>query len=215
MPEANIQKSVSAIIPAAGSGSRFGGKKQFARINGEVVLKLALDALRKAYPFDEYIVGIAEEDRAFAETLGLGSDIVYSPGGADRLTTVINAVERARSDFVAVHDAVRPFVKPETVQNTIRTAFMEGAAICGLFPVDTVKLVKDGRVISTVDRNTLFLAHTPQVFERGKLLNALKLAAQSGKIITDEASAYELAGYPVSITLSDKKNIKITYTEDI
>jgi 2-C-methyl-D-erythritol 4-phosphate cytidylyltransferase len=215
MSEASTQKSVSAIIAAAGSGSRFGGKKQFARINGEVVLKLALNALRNAYPFDEYIVGIAAEDSAFVETLGLGSDVIYSPGGADRLTTVINAVEHAKSDFVAVHDAVRPFVKPETVQNTIRMAFIEGAAICGLFPVDTIKLVKDGRALSTIDRNTVFLAHTPQVFEREKLLNALKLAAQSGKAVTDEAGAYELAGYPVHITLSDKNNIKITFTEDI
>ncbi|MDR2401797.1 MAG: 2-C-methyl-D-erythritol 4-phosphate cytidylyltransferase [Deferribacteraceae bacterium] len=209
------QRTVSAIIPAAGSGKRYGGKKQFVLIDGIPVLKITLNALRNAYPFNEYIIGIADEDRAFIEALDLGSDVIFSPGGPNRAATVINALKRSKCDFVAVHDAVRPFVSAETVKKCVYKAFSDGAAICGLFAVDTVKLVKDAGVVSTVERDAVFLAHTPQVFEREKLLKALNFAVESGQTITDEASAYEFAGYSVSITLSDKKNIKITYSEDI
>jgi 2-C-methyl-D-erythritol 4-phosphate cytidylyltransferase len=209
------RKTVAAIIPAAGSGERFGGKKQFAIINGEYVLKLALNALRKGYPFDEYIIGVSEEDEKFVNTLTLGADVRFSRGGSDRTATVINAAEAAASEFVAVHDAARPFVTPETVKNTVLRAMADGAAICGLFAVDTVKLVEDSKIISTVDRNRVFLAHTPQVFEREKLLRALNSAAADGRKLTDEASACELAGIPVSVTLSDIRNIKITYKEDL
>jgi 2-C-methyl-D-erythritol 4-phosphate cytidylyltransferase len=209
------RKTVAAVIPAAGSGERFGGKKQFALINGEYVLKLALNALRKGYQFDEYIIGVAEEDEQFVKTLELGADVRFSRGGSDRTATVINAAETAVSEFVAVHDAVRPFVTPETVRNTVLRAMADGAAICGLFAVDTVKLVDDAKIISTIDRNRVFLAHTPQVFERETLLRALKSAAADGRILTDEASACELAGIPVSIILSDAGNIKITYKEDL
>ncbi|MDR2105150.1 MAG: 2-C-methyl-D-erythritol 4-phosphate cytidylyltransferase [Deferribacteraceae bacterium] len=209
------RKSIAAIIPAAGNGVRFGGKKQFALINGVVVLKAALTALQSAYPFDEFIIGAAEEDMAFIDTLDLGSNIIFSPGGADRSTTVINALNRSKCDFAAIHDAVRPFVSKEIVRNTIDKALSDGAAICGVFAVDTVKLVADSKVAATLDRERVFLSHTPQVFEREKLLCALESALKSGERLTDEASAYELAGFPVSITLSDKRNIKITYPEDI
>jgi 2-C-methyl-D-erythritol 4-phosphate cytidylyltransferase len=209
------RKTVAAIIPAAGSGERFGGKKQFALISGEYVLKLSLNALRKGYPFDEYVIGVAEEDEQFVKSLELGADVRFSRGGSDRTATVINAAETAVSEFVAVHDAVRPFVTPETVKDTVLRAMADGAAICGLFAVDTVKLVEDAKIISTIDRNRVFLAHTPQVFKRKKLLRALKSASADGRLLTDEASAYELAGIPVSVTLSDAGNIKITYKEDL
>ena len=212
--------TVSAIIPAAGIGKRFDSeiKKQFFLIDGNPVLYYTMKALNGAYPFDEFVVGASGEDFKYisriADKLGIAR-LSLTEGGDTRAQTVLNALRKSVCEFAAIHDAARPFVTPGTVQATVEAGIETGGAICGVPARDTVKRVKDGAVLCTEDRNTIFLAHTPQVFRRDILLAALEKAETQNLAFTDESGAYEAEGYRVAVCLSGADNIKITGPEDI
>jgi 2-C-methyl-D-erythritol 4-phosphate cytidylyltransferase len=211
---------VTAIIPAAGVGKRFSPdtKKQFVELHGHSILRYTLQALNHAYPFHEFVIGAMEEDRqaVLAAAGGLGINSLHiSQGGAQRRDTVYNALLAATGDYVAVHDSVRPFVSAEIVQNTIARAIEHGGAICGIYAIDTIKRTEDGFIAATLNRDNIFMAHTPQVFHRESLISAMKKAIDDGIDITDEAGAYEYAGLKVKACASSADNIKITRPEDL
>jgi 2-C-methyl-D-erythritol 4-phosphate cytidylyltransferase len=211
---------ISAVIPAAGVGKRFSAKmkKQFFELNGKPILYYTLLALNKAYPFDEFIVGATADDFPVIEELAKEAGIAnlqLSQGGAERVDTVLNAIQLATGDYVAVHDAVRPFVDKITVSNVINLAIKFGAAIPTLPARDTIKVVKDGYIEQTLDRDHIYMAHTPQVFNREQLIEAIMKAKADNIPLTDEASAFEYAGYRVKVSPSSPDNIKITQFEDI
>ncbi|GAB7140786.1 2-C-methyl-D-erythritol 4-phosphate cytidylyltransferase [Deferribacterales bacterium RsTz2092] len=215
--------SVSAIIPAAGVGKRFSGgvvgapKKQFFLIDGRPILYHTLKALKNTYNYKEYIVGALDSDSDFVMSAAqlAGVSVKLSVGGADRAETVLNALELASGKYALVHDAVRPFITKSIVERVISAALQCGGAICGMFARDTIKRVKDDRVLETLARDSIFQAHTPQVFERLRLIEAIKSAKQNGIALTDEASAFEYIGYDVAVVASSADNIKITLREDL
>ncbi len=212
--------TVSAIIPAAGVGKRFDPvvKKQFFLVDGNPLIYYTLKAMHNAWPFDEFVVGAAPEDFKYisriADKLGI-KRLSMTEGGDTRTGTVLNALRKSKCDFVAIHDAARPFVTPATVKATIETGMEHGAAICGLPARDTVKRVKDRTVVCTEERSTIFLAHTPQVFRRELLLRVLEKANAENLSFTDESGAYESTGHKVTACLSNADNIKITEPADI
>lgn len=209
-------RTVAAIIPSAGVGSRFsgGGKKQFFLLNGRPILYYTIRALAGAYDFDEFIIGAAKEDhdtvREIAAQAGV-TDCVLAEGGKTRADTVRNALVVCGSSYALIHDAVRPFITKNMVKDAVDTAFIYEGAVCGIFSRDTVKLVEDGFVSKTLDRSKVFLAHTPQVFKTQKVLEALR----NFRDVTDEAAAYEKAGHKVKVCSSTPDNIKITVGCDI
>ena len=211
---------VSAIIPAAGIGKRFCTdiKKQFFLLDGNPILYYTMKTLNDAYPFDEFVVGASAEDFKYiyriADKLGI-TRISLSEGGGTRTRTVLNALRLSVCDYVLIHDAVRPFVPHNVVGDTIRAGMEYGSAICGVYARDTVKRVKDGITQRTEDRDSIFLAHTPQVFRRETLLAALEKAEAEGVLFTDESTAYEAAGYKSAARFSNADNIKITELADI
>lgn len=209
------------IIPAAGSGSRFssGVKKQFYIINGKPVIYYTLLAMLKAFNFDKVIIGVDEGDentitKIYSET-EVKIPLVITKGGKSRSETVYNCLEKADSEIVAIHDAVRPFVRKKHVAEAIEKASNIGGAICALKVRDTIKSVDCGTIENTVPREGLYLAHTPQVFKTDMIRSAIWEAMAEKAEITDEASAFERAGYRVEITPSAPENIKLTYQEDI
>jgi 2-C-methyl-D-erythritol 4-phosphate cytidylyltransferase len=212
-------EKVSAIIPAAGLGVRFSNdiRKQFYTYKGTAVLELTIASLKNAYPFHEYIIGAMPEDYAKVENIAnkLGIEYRISKGGNKRFDTVLSAVNMASGDFIAVHDAVRPFVTPEVVITTVELGIKTGGAICGLFAIDTVKKVENSLILDTLDRSKVFLAHTPQVFLKEKFKTAMLKAQNSGNDFTDDSSIFEYAGFEVNICASDIRNIKITSIKDI
>ena len=143
-------------------------------------------------------------------------------GGEHRQESVaraLAAVSAAADDIVLVHDAVRPFVTEEIIQDVIRAAQKYGAAIAGMPAVDTIKQVErtaEGAVItSTISRERVVLAQTPQGFRYDVLKKAFDEAAVDGFMGTDEASLVERSGHEVAVVMGSPRNIKITTPADM
>ncbi len=213
--------NTALIIPAAGVGKRFSKdqKKQFIEIDGKPLIYWTIKRLLDAYKFSELVVGLNSDDKPFMENIikdmNISIPVIFAKGGSERVHTVINCLEQSKGVFVAVHDSVRPFVSDKTICDTINYAFKTKACICALPVRDTVKKVSNNIIINTVPRDNLYLAHTPQVFERELLLKALKDAVNKNITVTDEASACEIAGIKTAVVVSNYENIKVTYLEDL
>ena len=211
---------VTAVIPAAGVGKRFGAglKKQFFDILGRPVLYYTLKGLNEAYDFQRFIIGASEDDFDFikqtAEDAGVSS-LTLVRGGAERSDTVYNCLSQTETKYVLIHDAVRPFVSAEIVSGVIKAASEYGAAVCAVPVSQTLKKVCGGRIFETVNRDEYILSHTPQVFSTEIVRSALNKIRETKTAVTDEAQAVELYGCCVGYTPSSGDNIKITYMEDI
>lgn len=200
--------TVWAIVVAAGSGSRFGGPKQFAELEGRRVVDWALVASRSVADGVVLVVPAAHlDDEAPA------ADVVVA-GGATRSQSVRAglAAVPAGADVVVVHDAARPFAAPalfEAVVACVRAG--ADAAIPGVAIADTVKRVLDGRVLGTLDRDELVAVQTPQAFAA----DVLRRAHAAGADATDDAALVEAAGGRVMVVPGDPANTKITRRTDL
>jgi 2-C-methyl-D-erythritol 4-phosphate cytidylyltransferase len=231
---------VVVIIPAAGLGTRMSsapsakGKKpaaskQFTELGGTPIL---IHTLRKfvASPevSDIYIALRGNEIDGFRTRLEkeasdvLRKKIQLVEGGEHRQQSVANAmtsISAGDDDIVLVHDAVRPFVTEEIIHDVILAAEKYGAAIAGLPAVDTVKQVErtsDGALISsTIPRERVVMAQTPQGFRYGVLKKAFDEATADGFLGTDEASLVERSGHAVAVVMGSARNIKITTPADM
>jgi len=219
--------SLFALIPAAGAGSRMLGEapKQYARLAERPILWHALRALDIAR-IETLFVVLARDDRAFAAQDWSAFEGRLEPlycGGATRAESVHNGLIAAMAgidadDWVLVHDAARPCLPRADLERLI--AECEGDAIGGILalPVaETVKRVaKDeagvARVAKSEDRSQLWLAQTPQMFRVGLLAQALHGAKGE---VTDEASAIEQLGLQPRLVAGSRRNIKVTYAEDL
>ena len=226
---------VVVIIPAAGLGTRMAahsgtrpGKaaKQFAEIDGKPILLHTLEKFAQVPQVEDIYIAVRENEtdrlRDFLAAQRLRPRIHVVVGGDHRQHSVANAlagVEADAEDVVLVHDAVRPFVDREIIENVIECAGKHGAAIAGLPAVDTIKQVErtaNGAVISsTIPRERIVMAQTPQGFRYGLLKRVFEEAAQDGFIGTDEASLLERAGHKVAVVMGSSRNIKITTPADL
>lgn len=213
-----------AVLPAAGSGSRFGAgaPKQFLHLRNRPVLEWSVKALLDAVTLAGVVVALPADTAATMERSGSLADprVTFCTGGASRAESVaagLRALSADDGDWVLVHDAARPCVPPADVQALVDQVLHEGVGGILAAPVtDTLKLAgQNGRVAKTVDRAGLWRALTPQMFRVEELKSALEKSRVSGQDITDEASAMEYAGYPVQLIPGSAANIKITFAEDL
>ncbi len=213
----------SAIIVAAGSGSRFGGPlpKQFQQLQGQSVVSHTLARLSDAAEIDEIVVVVASPWVGYTrdEILAGGRFPKVQrvvAGGLQRQDSVLAGLEILSDsvDIVLVHDAVRPLISTQKVREVIAAAQQYGAAVLALQPKDTVKRAKGGMVQETLDRNSLWLVQTPQAFKRELLAAAHAHAQASGTYRTDDAALVEHFGKPVKIVEGDRMNIKLTVPDD-
>ncbi len=218
---AKAKPFVTAVIVAAGNSTRMGGvNKQFLLIDGVPVLIRTLLAFSQSDMIDEIIVAAREEDipKMFAmikeyKVLKV-TDIVK--GGKTRQESVFNAIRRSSplSEYFAIHDGARPLVTEEIIEDTVREAFLTGAAATGVRVKDTVKVVNEnGFITATPDRNYLWAIHTPQVFERRLYLSAIDNVLNS-EMFTDDCKLLEEYGAEVKMVEGSYENIKITTPED-
>ena len=223
--------NVSVIIPAAGLGTRMGrsapekegtSRKQFMLLNGSPILIHTIRKFVTSPSVSEIVVALRADDVAWAEKLfareGLSDAVRTVEGGESRQQSVENALASIRGDieFVAVHDAVRPFVEREVIERVIQEATETGAAIVGIVPVDTVKQVHRNKVRATLPRERLILTQTPQVFRIDLLRKAFEKARDDLFVGTDESSLVErLEQVEVSVVLGTDRNIKITKPSDM
>jgi len=213
-----------AIIAAAGQGTRMAGirPKQFVELAGIPILFHTLKAFERCDVIQEIIVVIPQQESAaflsLANKYGLRKLARVVPGGTTRAESVLRglqAVREATAEIVAVHDGVRPFVTPEEISRTVEAANREGAAILVAAPVDTIKAVRDGRVVKTLRRAELRNALTPQCFHYKLLRRAYEEIDLTDPELTDESSLVERLGVNIAIIEGSSRNIKITREEDL
>lgn len=212
------------ILPAAGSGSRFSKTelKQYQMIQERTVLEHTVARLNQL-PLAGYVLAIGEQDNV-AKMLPFSSQekAHFCLGGAERVNSVLNALNylsqiASEDEWVLVHDAARPCVGLDCLQQLVNTAITNDQAAILAIPVrDTLKrVVTNFDIEETVDRSMLWQAQTPQMAKLGVLKRAIEQALQDGATITDEASALEHIGEQVSVVQGRSDNIKITYPDDL
>ena len=211
----------AVILPAAGKSSRFGDpwrKKVFVDLKGRPVWLRTAEAFLHRPDVVQTILCISPDDHAwfrekFAANLAfLNIDVVN--GGTERADTVQAALAllRPEAEFVAVHDAARPLISSEAIDAVFAAAVKTGAALLATPISSTVKRVANSEIVETIDRNGLWAAQTPQVFDRRLLAEAF--AKRDGFPATDEAQLVERIGQPVSVVEGSPLNIKITTQAD-
>jgi 2-C-methyl-D-erythritol 4-phosphate cytidylyltransferase len=234
---------VIVIIPAAGLGTRMApvpvgaqtrGKKsppskQFTELGGTPILIHTLRKFAAVNSINEIWIALRENEIAgFRARLEDEAKDLFCKkielviGGEHRQQSVesaLNAVKAAADDIILVHDAVRPFVTGEIIQEVIDAAKKYGAAIAGLPAVDTIKQVErtpDGALIkATIPRAGVVLAQTPQGFRYGVIKKAFDEASADGFLGTDESSLVERSGHEVAVVMGSPRNMKITAPADM
>jgi 2-C-methyl-D-erythritol 4-phosphate cytidylyltransferase len=211
---------VNVILVAGGTGRRFGGvlAKQFQLLGGRPMLVVTAGRFAGVPGLARMIVVAAPEatDHCAALLEPLGLPLRFAPAGAERQHSVANGIAALDEDcaFVVVHDAARPLVRPTSIAVCLAAARTTGAAILATPVSDTVKQVKDGRIVATVPRGDLWLAQTPQIFAVDVLRRAHAVAA-ADEVATDDAALVERLGLPVAIVPGEASNRKITTPEDL
>jgi 2-C-methyl-D-erythritol 4-phosphate cytidylyltransferase len=219
---------VFAILPAAGLGTRMAGPqpKQFLSLDGIPILIHSLRAFAAVERVKAMYVAVrkTEMERVQAQVVehGFVHRVHVVEGGDSRQESVVHALDALPAeadDIVLVHDAVRPLIDAATIERTIDAVAEHGAAIVALPAVDTIKQVErtaHGAIItSTIPREFIVQAQTPQGFRFGLLQKAMSEAVEDGFVGTDEASVVERAGFPVAVVHGSQVNLKITQPGDI
>ena len=221
-----MEKSVSAVLVAAGSSTRMGFDKLSYDLGGETVLHRSIRAFERCPDVTE-IVLVAGKNRAFVEqqAADCAKPVRIVPGGATRAESAKNGVLAAAGEIVAVHDAARPFVSQAVIAAALAAAARCGAAAPAVPVKDTIKQAArgDGKTVpdnclvkNTPDRSTLYAVQTPQCFDRAAYLAALEeLDEEKARLVTDDCSLFELTGRTVQLTQGDYANLKITTREDL
>ncbi|MGA8810108.1 MAG: 2-C-methyl-D-erythritol 4-phosphate cytidylyltransferase [Thermoanaerobaculia bacterium] len=209
---------VLVIIPAAGSGTRFGSDvpKQFQPLGGKPLVQRAVER----FLFDAVVTRVivpVMETLVDAVKSSPGERVTFVAGGATRLQSVTRGLEAAGDDFdlIAIHDAVRPFFSLETFHATLDAAREHGAAFPGISLPDTVHQIANEAIAKTLDRRVLVAAQTPQCFRADVLRDILGRAAREDADATDEAGLAAKYGHHVHLVRGDSMNFKITRPEDL
>lgn len=212
--------TVGAVIAAAGSSSRMGGRDKLAEpLDGIPVILRTLAAV-EAVPEIREIVVVTREDRVeeYRRLLGQCSRLrAVVPGGSTRQESVRNGVRALSPDctLAAIHDGARPLVTPEVFARCIEAARNCGAATAAVPVKDTIKLADEaGRMLDTPDRSRLWAVQTPQIFDRERYLRAAEEAERRGLSCTDDCQLFEAMGWEVQLVMGDYRNLKLTTPED-
>ena len=213
------------IVPAAGVGRRMGGvlPKQYLPLLGQAVLEHTLSTLLKEIKFQRIIVAVAATDTQW-KSLPVFSDsrIEVVEGGGERSQSVLNGLQHLcascdQNDWVLVHDVARPCITNVDIRRMLEQ--LSDDAVGGILAIpvsDTIKQLNDsGTIAATIDRSLLWQAQTPQMFRVGLLRSAIQQGLERQEVITDEASAVELAGFSPKVVEGSRTNIKITRPEDL
>ncbi len=231
-PQMSFMKhSIWAIVPAAGIGKRMlsATPKQYLPLNDRPVIEHTVNALLQNENISGLVIALQANDAYWPEiNICSQKPLLRTIGGKERADSVLNAINElfnyedfdAASDWVMVHDAVRPCVKQQDIDKLVEKVGDDNNGGLLALPVrDTMKRqrtdVSPASVDKTVERENLWHALTPQYFPADSLKNALQQAQQGKLNITDESSAMELAGFSPKLVAGHEDNIKITRPDDL
>lgn len=214
-----------AVLPAAGTGTRMGAElpKQYLQVAGATLLEHSLRALLGCGHIDGIVVALHPQDSRAGQLAVFQDPRIHTVAGGEQRSSSVLAgldalsVRAAPHDWVLVHDAARPCLQSRDIEGLIEAVIdRDTGGILAEPIVDTVKQASaDALVVRTLDRSTLWRAQTPQMFRLDELRSALHQAQEQGLVVTDEASAMELAGYPVQLIVGPAGNLKVTVPEDL
>lgn len=216
--------TITAIIPAAGNGTRLGGEtpKPLLNLAGIPLIIHTLRRFDAAELVNEVVIVASESLLTLLPDLiqmhGIRKVSAVVLGGKERQDSVrlgFEACDPDTCEVVAIHDAARPLVTPDEIDAVIAAAQKGGAAILGAPLKETIKHVEGNRIMNTVDRNVLWGAQTPQAFRYEVFARAVSESLHQKFMGTDEASIVERTGMPVTIVRGSYRNIKVTTPEDV
>ena len=201
---------IAALIPAAGSGTRLGrGHKALVEVGGKSLLQRSVGAF--AGYVDEVVVAVSSEMSEEVRAQ-LGDGIKLVQGGATRQVSVRNLLDATDADIVLIHDAARPFLSSQVIQEVVREVERVGAASVVRPVADTLIQAETGE---TVDRQTLRAVQTPQGFKRGVIAEAHERALRDHTQATDDAGLVRLTGHPVTLVEGSQWLMKVTTPADL
>lgn len=216
-----MAKFTSAVILAAGNGTRFGGKvkKQYVEILGIPAIVRTIKAFEECDIIDEIIlVGDKEALAEAIEGYEFEKIAMIVEGGETRQESALLGFDSVsdKSKFVAIHDAARCLVTSEIIEATVKDAYKYRAAAAAHKSEDTVKVCdKNGLVEETADREKIWLVQTPQVFQNDVYRSAAYMAKKDEAAVTDDCMLCERLGFEVKLVECGRENIKLTSPDDL
>jgi 2-C-methyl-D-erythritol 4-phosphate cytidylyltransferase len=210
-----LNNTLSVILLAGGSGKRFGGStpKQYTLIKGKPVFYYSLNVLKNIKNVEEIIVVAQPEYRHLFACINK-----FANPGKERQDSVFNGLEMVscKSQYVLIHDSARPIINEIDVNHLIHDAKLYGAATLASPLTSTIKESLDKNFVSkTLQRENLFLIHTPQVIRKDILKSGFEKLRKENLNVTDDVSLVELLNLKVKLTLSSSYNIKITTQQEL
>lgn len=210
-------KTASAIIAAAGSGTRMGRDKLLIDLCGKTTIVRTVEAFKSTGFFDEIILVVSERNIETIKTelkkYSLLDDVSVILGGSSRGESSFLGIDAAKGEYVLIHDGARPLVCAQTIEDTLSACIERGAAAAGVQSKDTIKQVSPDNIIAaTVPRDASVLIQTPQGFKREEILSAYK---KFGFNETDDCSLMEKMGASIAIVEGSYENLKLTTAEDV
>lgn len=237
MANDSFKGKFAAVLPAGGLGKRMGGNipKQLMKLGDKPVYQYCLETFLKMDEIAEVVMAVPADWKKHFEDELFGTDFAGDTqsnaatianinklkiviGGAERWQSVQNGVNalESRAEFVLVHDVARPFISEEIIREVCETLVNKGSCLVAKPAIDTIKIAADGKVESTIDRNKVWLAQTPQA-ARIDLLKSLYARIEAEPLNftpTDEASILEFFGESAYIVKGESRNDKLTTPED-
>jgi len=213
-----------AIIAAGGQGKRIEGKlpKQFLMLKDKPILAHTVDKFERCELIDEIILVVPEDYLAYcSQTIvdkhGFKKVRKVTCGGKERQDSIYLGLKACPKDtsVVVIHDGVRPLISPDKISESIKICQKKNAVVLAVPVKETIKRVEHGNIITTLDRDKIWLSQTPQTFEYKLILDAYQKAEEDDFAGTDDSSLVERLGHEVTILEGDYKNIKITTAEDL
>jgi len=209
-----MKLKINAIIPAGGASSRFGNKnKLLEKINGKEIIKHTVETFEHS-DIDEIIICanptiIDDLKKIFDKSI----NVRIIEGGITRQESVFNGLKASECDYVLIHDAARPMITVDLINQTIEMVKEKNAMSVVTKTIDTIKEVEDGKIVRTIDRDKLYNTQTPQAFKYELIKNAHEQLED--KNFTDDAGMLESLGESVYVLIGCYKNFKITTQDDI
>ncbi len=206
---------IGCILLAAGTGSRFGSKKQFLSLSGKRVIDFSTEMVDTITDIDKVVIVLPSEDLDIQ--INMDKPFKKVCGGKERQYSVYNGLlQLEKCDIVIIHDTARPFATKKMFLdgiNNVKSGW--DGSITAYKSRDTIKEVYDRKVIKTLNRDFIYIVQTPQVFDYEKLLYAHKKALSENFLATDDSALMEREGFNITINEGSFFNFKITYPEDL
>lgn len=207
------------IIVAGGSGRRMGGSlpKQFMMLGNEPILARSINRIHEALPAAEIVVVLPKDHIELWKNIAARFEVAehkIACGGEERFHSVLNGLQALSEEveYIGIHDAVRPLVSKRLIIKLMLEAEKNAAVIPVVAPPDSYRKV-EGELSHIIDRSTLRIVQTPQVFQTSVLRKAYE--QEFSPAFTDDASVVEMAGHKITLVEGERENIKITTPVDM